>query len=880
MLKQLGERLFTFYCHPDFQEDIKGDLEEYYLFNKEEKGEKYAQRKYLIDVILLFRISLLRNNWLTQYIATTMIKNNVKVAYRSMMRHKFYTALNLVGLAISMAACVFIAIYVKEQMSYDKHFENSEKTYRIAAHLFFGDNEFHIPAAPDPMAKTLVEEFPEVEVAARTRGNFSQLLSVDENYIRQSGITWADQDFFSVFSIPLLYGDRQHLLDEPNTTVLTSAVALKFFNTEDVVGRTIRLNDELDLKITGVVADLPDNTHFEYEMFVSMLNRDDAKQNFWLSNNFITYVRLQDGATAEAFHDKIPDFLLKHMGPQVQQFMGASMKEGIEAGALSVDYYLQPLEDIYLHSNLEFELKPGGSIEYIYIFSIIGFFILLIACINFMNMATARAGVRAKEVGVRKVLGSLRKQLITQFLTESLLHSFISFAVAIGLVYLLLPTFNDITDKQLTNPVFGPGGLWPFLLIACFIVGVLAGIYPAFVLSAFRPVKVLKGELSQGKGTSWMRNILVVIQFVTSIFLIIGSIFIYSQLDYLQTKELGFNKDQVLIINETQLLGDQIEAFKTELLRQPVFEAASISGFIPSTDTNNDFPFLRSDATSPDEAISLQHWYVDTDYADTYGLEIKEGRFFSKEFASDSTAVIMNETALRRFGYEDDPIGKQIKSLGGVLNNGESHYTIVGVMKDFHFKSMMDVIQPQVLILRNSPGAVNLRFQPEKTREAIEAAEAIWDRFSGGKPFDYMFMDDVFANSFEDQNRVKSIFSIFAVLAIVVACLGLFALAAFVTEQRKKEIGIRKVLGASSFSLVKLLFQNFTLLVAIAAVIAMPLAWWYVSGWLADFPFSISMNPLIFILGGAGALLVAWLTVGFQSLKAARRNPVDNLRYE
>lgn len=809
-----------------------------------------------------------------------MVKNNLKVAYRSMMRHKFYSGLNLIGLAVSMAACVFIAIYVKDQTSYDKHFQDSERTYRVAAHLIFGDNEFNIPAAPDPMAATLVEDFPEVEVAARTRGNFSQLLSVDDQYIRQSGITYADQDFFAVFSVPLLHGDRDHLLDEPNTTVLTATVAQKYFGKEDVIGETIRMNDQTDFKVTGVVAVIPDNTHFEYDMFISMLNRDDAKQNFWLSNNFITYVRLNSTASEETFKEKMPDLILRHMGPQVKQFMGTDMAEGMKAGGLTVEYYLQPLEDIYLKSDLDFELKTAGSIEYVYIFSIIGFFILLIACINFMNMATARAGVRAKEVGVRKVLGSLRNQLINQFLTESILNSLIAFIMAVGLVYIFMPVFNEITDKQFANPVFGSGGLWAYLLVASIIVGILAGVYPAFVLSAFKPVKVLKGELSQGKGTSWMRSILVVIQFVASIFLIIGSIFVYNQLDYLQTKELGFNKDQVLVINETQLLGDQIQAFKNELKRQSVIEQVSVSGFIPSTNNNNDFPFLRADATSPDEAISLQHWYVDADYADTYELEIIDGRFFSEELASDSTAIILNETAIRRFGYEDDPVGKQIKSLGGVVNNQEVHYTVVGVMKDFHFKSMMDVIQPQALILGQSTGAVNVRFQADRTKEALNAAEEVWTQFSNGKPFDYVFLDTLFENSFRDQNRVKSIFSIFAVLAIVVACLGLFALAAFVTEQRKKEIGIRKVLGASSFSLVKLLFRNFTLLVTISALIAIPISWWYVSGWLADFPFSISVNPLVFMAGALGALSVAWLTVGYQSFKAARRNPVDNLRTE
>lgn len=881
MLKRLGESIFRFYCHPDFQEDILGDMEEYYEVNLEEKGKAYANRKYFFDTLLLFRISLLKDNWFTQnIIRTTMVKNNIKVAYRSMMRHKFYSMLNLAGLAVSMAACVFIAIYVRDELSYDKHIQENERIYRIAAHIKYADNLFDIPAAPDPMAKRLKADFPEIMEAGRTNGDFTQLVKVDEKYFRQERITYADQEWFNIFNLPLIRGDKAHLLDEPNTVVLEESVAKKFFGENDPMGRFINMNGSIDLKVTGVVADIPHNTHFNYHMFVSMLNNPGATQNQWLSNNYITYLKLNEVNDQEAVQAKFDEFVVRYVGPFAKQMMNIDLKEAIASGGLELNYYLQPLTSIHLHSNLDFELGETGTIDYVYMFSIIGFFILMVACINFMNMSTARASVRAKEVGVRKVLGSARKQLIHQFLTESILSAALSFVVAIGLVYLILPAFNQLTDKQLTDPVFGAGGLWPYLVLAAILVGFLAGIYPAFVLSGYQPIKVIKGELAQGKGSRWMRNSLVIFQFTTSIFLIIASAVIYGQLNFLQNKKLGFNKDQIIIVNETQLLGDQIEAFKTELQRNPIIESASISGYIPATNVNNDYPLLPEEATTPDDGVSTQNWSVDYDYLRTYDIELADGRFFSREYPSDSFAIVLNETAIRRFGYEENPIGRKVKTLGGLNGNPSQQYTIIGVMKDFQFKSMMTEVQPHALYLRPSNGAVSVRFNKEATADVVKVVSDSWDKFSGGMPLDYQFLDQIFADNFKVQNKVKTIFSVFAVLAITIACLGLFGLAAFITEQRKKEIGIRKVLGASRITLLNLLFNSFNKLILISALLAIPLAWWYTEGWLSNYPVRIGLNPLTFILGVLSVLIVAWVTVGYQSLKATKRNPVDNLRYE
>ncbi|GAB5525221.1 MAG: ABC transporter permease [Roseivirga sp.] len=880
MLKRLGERLLSFYCHPDFQEDIKGDLEEYYFFNLEERGQKYASRKYLTDVVLLFRLSLLRDNWFTQNLTNiAMVKNNLKVAYRSMMRHKFYSFLNLSGLAVSIAACILIAVFVQHELSYDAYHHESEKVYRIATHLKFGDNEFRIPAAPAPMAETLKNDYPEIIASGRWRSDFTALVEHDNRFFNQSGISYVDQSMFNILTFDVIRGDINHFLDEPNTVVLTQTVVSKIFGERDPMGEVLRLNDQLELKVTGVVADIPDNSHFRPEIMVSMLSNPDHTSTNWLSNNYITYLKLAESNNPQALYEKFPTFIETHFSAQIKQFIGATLEQLQSSGSL-IDYQLQPIERVHLYSSQDYGIPSEGSIQYVYIFSVIGFFILLIACINFMNLATARASIRAKEVGIRKVLGSLRKQLINQFLTEAVLSSILAFSAAIGIVYLVLPYFNEITDKVIENPVFGSQGLWPYLLIACLVVGLTAGIYPAFVLSGFSPVKVLKGETTKGKSGVLMRNILVVVQFTTSIFLIISSLVVYNQLSYLQNKELGFNKDQVLIINETQALGESVEVFKNQLANVPGVMSVSISSYLPAINIGNDFPLLRADATSNEEAVSIQHWDVDADYANTYDLEIVEGRFFSEDMATDSMGIILNETALKRFGYTDNPIGQKIKRMGGLSGAEAPTYTIVGVIKDFHFRNMTEVILPQAMYLRPSTGSVSIKFAPEQALAVQKAAADIWAEMGNGRPFDYNFMDDLFENQFQAESRVQTIFTIFATLAIIIACLGLFGLSAYVTEQRKKEIGIRKVLGASMPSLVRLLFSSFNKLVLISAVFAIPVAYFFMEQWLADFSYQITPGALVFVIGALGTFLIAWFTVGFQSLKAARRNPVDNLRTE
>jgi len=880
MLKRLGEKLFTFYCHPDFQEDIKGDLEEYYLYHLEERGQKYADRKFLIDILLLFRLSLLRDNWMSQKLTNiAMVKNNLKVAYRSMMRHKFYTFLNLSGLAVSITACILITVFVQNELSYDKYHQDSQRIYRIASYLKFGDNEFRFPATPAPMAETLKSEYPEVIASGRSHGNFSVLMERDGRFYDQENITYADQGLFEVLSFNVLLGDPEHLLDEPNTVVITESEAVKYFGDANPIGEIIRYDSRIDLKVTGVIEDIPENSSLKRDMWITMLNDQASKSTNWLSNNFITYLKLDENNDPDALYAKLPTFYETHFSAQVKQFTGATLEQLLASGSV-LDYQFQPISRIHLYSSQDYGFPSAGSIQYVYIFSIVGLFILLIACINFMNLATARASVRAKEVGVRKVLGSLRKQLVNQFITEAILSSLLAFVVAIGLAHAVLPYFNQLTDKEITNPVFGANMLWLYLLAAAVVIGWISGLYPAFVLSRFSPVKVLKGETTRGKSGSLMRNILVVVQFVTSIFLIICSIGVYNQLSFLQNKELGFNKDQVFIIPMTAQAEANAEAFRNRIEGISGVESVSLTGYIPAANVASDYPYVRYDATSPDEAVSMQSWRVDHQYDETYELEMVAGRFFDKTLATDSLAVIINETAAMRFGFVDGALGQKVKMLAGLQGEETPIYTIIGIVKDFHYRNMLEIIQPQGLFLQEDTGVLSVKFNAEQAMAVVEETEEIWSEITSGQPFEYQFMSDMFARQFRSESRVKTIFTIFASLAIIIACLGLFGLSAYLTEQRKKEIGIRKVLGASTSSLLGLFFGTFNKLILIAAIFAVPLSYLFMEDWLSDFSYRTTLGVLVFVVGAIGTMLIAWFTVGFQSLKAARRNPIDNLRYE
>lgn len=816
-----------------------------------------------------------------------MLKSYFKVALRNLLKQRFYSVINILGLSVGLMACLLIALFVVDELSYDTYNEKADRIYRTDAYFRMGGQENRFAVAPAPMARTLVETYPEIENAVRFRSRGDFTIQQGENIYKETQIVFADSSLFDVFTIPLLYGNPGTALSKPNTMVISRATAKKYFGNnweqDPPVGKTLLVGREkIAYQVSGIFDKIPNNSHFHFEVFLSMPSLDESKDDMWLSNNFNTYLLLREGTDASELEAKLNKTFETYAAPQIQKFAGISMEE-FKASGNTFEYSLTPLRRIHLHSDLGAEFEANSDVKYVYIFSAIAFFILLIACVNFMNLSTARSSGRAKEVGVRKAMGSDRKQLISQFLVEAVLISFFSLAIAIILSEVLLPFFNDLSGKQLSISYIGNWYFVPILLVTATIVGLLAGSYPAFFLSAFRPATVLKGKLATGMKNSWLRSSLVVLQFGISITLIVSTVIVYQQLNHIQSKKLGYNKEHVLVLHNTYYLNQQAEAFKNEVLRNPNILHATISGYLPANtiSSNNNSIFPDKNPNS-EYTTSVPWWYVDYDYIKTMDMEIVEGRDFSREFTTDSTAIILNEAAYRYFNFDKDPE----KGMGRILSQfGEKpeeiySYQVIGVVKDFHYATMRQKIMPMVLVLGDNTSAMSFRIKAEDIAGTIAALEEEWKRFAPGIPFEYSFMDDRFSSMYQSEQKVGKIFTVCCSLAILIACLGLFGLAAYTAEQRTKEIGIRKVLGASVWSVVMMFSKDFTKLVIIALLVAVPISYFAMNQWLEDFAYRISIGPAVFIVAGALALFLAWVTVSFQSFRAAMNDPVKSLRSE
>ncbi|TDB65919.1 ABC transporter permease [Arundinibacter roseus] len=810
-----------------------------------------------------------------------MIKNYLKIAWRNVRKQLFYSSLNIFGLSLGLASCLLITLYLVEELSYDHFFENSERIYRVDADIKFGGPEMKLAVSSDPMAFTLKKDYPQVEAATRIRENGSYLVRKSEatENLTEALVVFADSTFFDVFSIPMVSGNPAKALTEPNTLVLSERNAEKYFGKENPVGQTLLLDNDKIYRVTGVMQNIPANSHLSsLNMLLSMASREESRSNNWGGHNFNTYIRLSPETDAQQFDKNFDTILDNYVGPYVKGAMGGTTLEDLEKAGNFLKYHLIPLTKIHLHSDRVAELSVNGNIQYVYIFSIVAIFLLLIACINFMNLATARSASRAREVGVRKVLGSKRSALVAQFLTESLLLSYLSLVLALLAAFALMPLFNQLAGKDITLPVQNPG-FWLLLLLTGGIVGILAGSYPAFFLSGFQAIKVLKGRLVlEGKG-GFLRNSLVVFQFVISVMLIVGTLIIYRQLNFIQAKSLGYSKDQVVLIENAYALGTQTEVFKQEILSQGYAESATMSDYLPTPSSRSDNMIFPEGQPIQDKGMSMQNWRVDEDYAKTLGIQVVEGRFFSKEFPSDSSAIVLNEEAVRMFGF-DDPIGKKLVTNTGPQDSSQPAYTVIGVVKDFHFESLHSPIGPLNMILGNSPGKFAFRLNASESGATIKKAEALWKRMAPGQPFEYRFMDQDFDKTYRAEQRIGRIFITFALLSILIACLGLFGLAAFTAEHRTKEIGVRKVLGASVATIVAMLSGDFLKLILIAILIATPISWYIMDQWLQDFAYKITIQWWMFLLAGMLSILISLLTVSYQSIKAALMNPVKSLRSE
>ena len=802
-----------------------------------------------------------------------MFKNYFNVAIRNILKHKFFSAINIFGMTIGVTACLLLILYVSDELSYDQFHTNADRIYQVGLHGKIAGQDIRTANTCPPMAAALVAEIPEVESATRITPYFGRpAVKYEDKILTEEKVFFADSNFFEFFSFVLKEGDIKTALKEPNTVVLTEDIEKKYFGSESGIGKLLVIGgDNKTYKVTGIAANAPSNSHFKFNILVSSESSDNLKRGIWLNNFMYTYFTLRPEGTVDQVSKKFENLVEKYIGPEIEKFMGTTLKQLKEQKG-EYGYFTTKLTDIHLHATTQDGIEIGGNITYIYFFGAIGVFIIVIACINFMNLSTARSAGRAKEVGLRKTLGSLRGQMIGQFLAESTLYSFFAVLLALVSCYFLLPLFNELSGKLLGMEVLASPVLIISLIALVVGVGLIAGSYPAFYLTSFSPVEVLKGKVRAGMKTKGIRSLLVVFQFALSIFLIIFTMVVYQQIQFMQEKNLGIDKNNILVLQNAGRLGTNKEAFKTTLAQQ--------NGVIKTSYTNNTFPGVNNTTIFKSAGSDQDHimgvYYADQDHMDVIKFEMKDGRYFSEDFATDTTAIILNEAAVKEFGFTN-PIGEEI-----LYNNGGpaiERLKVIGVVKNFNFESFKTEVRP--ISIRYTTNSDNLLVRYDGSpREVVANVEKLWKELSPGEPFEYVFLDENFDELFRAEQRMGNIFSIFSGLAIFIASLGLFALAAFTSEQRTKEIGIRKAMGASVFGLTVLLSKEFTKLVVIAFVPA-AIGGWYVSRqWLSGFAYRVDVDPVILIISGLSAIVIAWLTVSYQSIKTASTNPVESLRYE
>ena len=810
-----------------------------------------------------------------------MFKNYIKIAWRSLKKQAFFTFLNTFGLAIGMAGALMISLYIYDELSYDKMFADADRIYRIDADIKFGGAEIKAAESAPPMAGALKRDYSQVEstVRFRTLGSMYVKKVGGETSSKENKVTYADSTFFQFFGIDLLAGNSKTALTGTNSLVLTKTAAEKYFGSTDVLGQNMLLDNSDTYTVTGVIDDMPKNSYFnEYSVFLAMAGNVASREELWGSNNYFTFVKLIPEAKVEDFQAPLQGMLERYMLPWAQKYFPGMTAESFAASGNYIRYHTIALTDIHLHSDRSSEMNATSSMQNIYILSFIGLFLIILASVNFMNLSTAHSLKRAKEVGVRKTLGSNKMNLIFQFLTESGLIAFISLIGALLITMITLPFFNGFTGKSIAIP-FSQPLFWFLLLAATILLGLFSGCYPAFFMSRFTPVKTLKGGASESVGNGRVRNALVIFQFSISVFLIVSTLVVFQQLNFIQSKDLGFTKDQVLLINEISPLGSKTNAFKEEILKMGNVENVTLSNFYPTPSWRSDTSFFQEGTKSQENAIQMQTWDVDMDYLKTLEMDVVAGRDFNKQYASDSTAIIINEATLPILNVTaQEALGMRISEEIDMEN--PTYYTIIGVVKDFHFKSLRENIGALGLHIENNAENMAVRLSGGDYSKSIAEIENIWNSMAPGQPFDYQFMDEAFYSTYNSEQKLSQIFFIFTILSIFIACLGLFGLAAFNAEKRTKEIGVRKVLGATVSQISYRLTVDFLKLVGVAILISLPLGWFAMNKWLEDFSYRIEIGLGVFVLAAVLAIVVAIVTVSYQSIKAAIVNPVKSLRSE
>jgi len=809
-----------------------------------------------------------------------MIKNFIKTAFRSLMKNKGFTAINVLGLALGLATCLLIVFYVFDELSYDRFNTKTDRIYRVNADIKFGGIANSYAVSPALLASAMKNDFPEIEQTVRFRGRGGYQVKKGNQNIQEWSMIYVDPSIFSVFTLPMTDGDPATALKEPHSVVITERTAKKYFDRTNVVGKVFTFNDTTQYKITGVIKDMPKQSHFNFDFLMSMSTIGESRENSWFSNNFNTYLLLKPGADPDKLQAKFDDFLKKEAGPQLMSILHLTFAKFEQSG----DYFrlnLTPLKKIHLESNRVAELDANGNLQYVLIFSVIAIFILLIACVNFMNLSTARSSNRAREVGVRKVLGSPRKYLIAQFLTESIMITLAATLIAVFAAWALLPLFNQMSGKELSVTPQILGWLIPVLFVIIIVIGCLAGSYPALFLSAFQPIEVLKGKLSAGFKGGFLRSFLVVFQFTISIFLIIGTLVIYNQLKYIQNKDMGYDRDHILVVqNISSLSSAKAVTLRNEIKQLADVKEVSLSEALPTWNYGNSTTLFKDKIIDQKRALNTQDWGVDENYIPTLGIKMAVGRNFSSQMATDSSGLIINQAAARLLGFTN-PVNqllyKPMDNLAKVLKE----YHIIGVMKDFNFRSLRENVTPMVFMMQPGGNAMTVRIKSANIPLLLSQVKNKWNELSPNQQFGYSFMNEDFDAMYKVEQRTGVISVAFTSLAIIIACLGLFGLAAYAAEQRTKEIGIRKVLGANVSTLVGMLSMDFIKLVLIAILFASPLAWWAMNNWfLQGFAYRQNIQWWVVAVAAGAAVLIAFITISFQSIKAALLNPVKSLRSE
>lgn len=873
-----AQKILTWFCHDQWVDELLGDLDEEFEDRILADGKATATFNYYKQVLLLIRPHILRR----KEKSPNMLSNYLRSASRSLSKNKIYSAINISGLTVGITCCLLISLYVKDEMSYDKFFADSDRIYRVALERVYPTNTRYFGSSPVNMAPTILQNYPEVEEAGRLHRLFFQNeieVSIDDRTFIENKYLFADNNFFKVFSLNFVEGNPETALDAFNKVIINQTTARKYFGNETALNKTYQI-DTTSYLISGVIEDLPINSHMGFDILGSIESLNflnaAAETNSWINPWLFTYIKLREGVSQQDFQAKMPEMVKDHAMASILSLLAISMEDYPESGN-DFRYFLQPLKDIHLKSNLSVEVQANSDITYVYLLLIVAGFILIISCINFINLATARSAERAKEVGVRKVLGSRRSLLIKQFLTEANMIAIIALIIALALSWLVLPAFNGLVSKNLSLHILGNPTVIIGLLLGILFVGSLAGLYPAVVISSINSAQVLKGKYTTSSKGVWLRNSLIVFQFFISITMISGMLMLNKQMNYMQNKQLGFDKENLIVIDQAQELGPRQEAFKNELLNIQGVEKIASSFAMPGDFIGN---FIATSEILDNPQVRMFSIGVDDEYVSTLGMEVVAGRPFERGF-NDSLNVVINETAAKLLGY-NEPVGKKAINPSPRPNQ-PTEFTIIGVVKDYHHLSLHTEIP--LMILFNSPDQAivskfGIRVKTEDMLGLLKSIESTWKDFGVERPISYSFLDDSLQDLYEADLQTGKVFTVFTIVAIIMACVGLFGLAAYVTQQRTKEIGVRKVLGASIGNIVLLLSLNFTKLILSSFVISIPLVYFGMGKWLESFAYHTSIDPLTMIGAGLLTLFLAWITISYYSIKIAVLNPVSSLRSE